>query len=118
VIITILLIDMLDIGSKITELRKTKKWSQDELAKKVGSSRVMIGNYERSSNTPSIDVLLKIAQAFDVSVDYLIGEGQLSTYDKEVLKRIDDIEQLPEEDKEHLFYLIDNLVRASKLKAI
>ena len=109
---------MLNIGNKITELRKAKKWSQDELAKKVGSSRVMIGNYERNSNTPSIDVLLKIAKEFDVSVDFLIGEGQLSTYDKEVLKRIDDIEKLPEEDKNHLFYLIDNLVKASKLKAL
>ena len=47
-----------------------------------------------------------------------IREGQLSTYDKEVLKRIDDIEQLPEDDKNHLFYLIDNLVKASKLKAL
>jgi hypothetical protein len=65
-----------------------------------------------------VDILLKIVNEFDVSVDFLIGEGQLSTYDKEVLKRIDDIEALPEEDKNHLFYLIDNLVKASKLKAL
>jgi transcriptional regulator with XRE-family HTH domain len=109
---------MLDIGSKIAELRKAKKWSQEDLAKKVNSSRVMIGNYERNSNTPSIDIILKIAKAFDVSVDYLVGEGQLSTYDKEVLKRIEDIEHLPEEDKNHLFYVIDNLIKAVKLKSI
>jgi len=109
---------MLDIGSKISELRKAKKWSQEDLAKEVGSSRVMIGNYERNSNTPSIDIILKIAKVFDVSVDYLVGEGQLSTYDKEVLKRIEDIEHLPEEDKNHLFYVIDNLIKAVKLKSI
>ena len=56
--------------------------------------------------------------SFNVSVDFLIGEGQLSTYDKEVLVGIDDIKQLPEEDKNHLFYLIDNLVKVSKLKAL
>ena len=40
----------------------------------------MIGNYERNSNTPSIDIILKIAKEFDVSVDYLIAvEGQLSS---------------------------------------
>ena len=78
----------------------------------------MIGNYERNSNTPSIDIILKIAKVFDVSVDYLVGEGQLSTYDKEVLKRIEDIEHLPEEDKNHLFYVIDNLIKAVKLKSI
>ena len=109
---------MLDIGSKIMTLRKKLNLSQSELAKKVEVSRTIIGNYERNENTPSIDILLKIAKTFDVSVDYLIGEGSLSTYDKEVLKRINDIEHLPNEDKEHIFYLIDNLVKAAKLKAI
>ena len=109
---------MLDIGSKIMTLRKKLNLSQSELAKKVEVSRTIIGNYERNENPPSIDILLKIAKTFDVSVDYLIGEGSLSTYDKEVLKRINDIEHLPNEDKEHIFYLIDNLVKAAKLKAI
>jgi len=81
-------------------------------------SRTIIGNYERNENTPSIDILLKIAKEFNVSVDFLIGEGQLSSYDKEVLKRINDIEHLPEEDKQHIFYLIDNVVKAVKLKSI
>lgn len=109
---------MLNIGSKITELRKAKNWSQEDLAKEIGSSRVMIGKYERNDNAPSIEVLLKMAKAFDVTVDYLIGEGQLSSYDKDVLKRIEDIEHLPEEDKNHLFYVIDNLIKAVKLKSI
>jgi len=109
---------MLDIGSKIMTLRKKFNLSQSELAKKVEVSRTIIGNYERDENTPSVDILLKIAKTFDVSIDYLIGEGSLSTYDKDVLKRINDIEHLPNEDKQHIFYLIDNLVKAVKLKAI
>ena len=109
---------MLDIGSKIIALRKKSNLSQSELAKKVDVSRTIIGNYERNENTPSVDILLKIAKVFNVSVDFLIGEGQLSSYDKEVLKRINDIEQLPEEDKNHIFYMIDNLVKAVKLKSI
>lgn len=109
---------MLDIGNRITTLRKKFNLSQSELAKRVEVSRTIIGNYERNENTPSIDILLKIAKTFDVSVDFLIGEGSLSSYDKEVLKRINDIEHLPNEDKQHIFYLIDNLVKAVKLKAI
>lgn len=70
--------------------------------KEVGSFRLLIGNYERNSNTSFIDIILKIAKVFDVSVDYLVGEGQLSTYYKEVLKRIEDIEHLPNEDKKYL----------------
>ena len=109
---------MLDIGSRITTLRKKFNLSQSELAKKVEVSRTIIGNYERNENTPSIEILLKIAKIFNVSVDYLIGEGSLSSYDKDVLKRINDIEALPNEDKKHIFYLIDNLVKAAKLKTI
>ena len=107
---------MLNIGSKITELRKKKNWSQEELAKKVNTSRVMIGNYERNTNMPSIDILLKIANVFDVSIDYLVGEGQVSAYNKDVLKRIDDIELLDEETKNKLFFLIDNVIQNFKTK--
>lgn len=107
---------MLNFGSKIVELRKAKNWSQEELAKHIQSSRIMIGKYERNDNSPSIEVLLKIANAFDVSVDYLIGEGSLSSYDKEVLKRIEDIEKLDEETKSKLFFLIDNVIQNFKTK--
>lgn len=107
---------MLNIGSKITKLRKEKNWSQEELAKEVNTSRVMIGNYERNTNMPSIDILLKIANVFNVSIDYIVGEGQVSTYNKDVLKRIDDIELLDEETKNKLFFLIDNVIQNFKTK--
>jgi len=107
---------MLNIGSKIIELRKAKSWSQEDLSKEVGSSRVMIGKYERNDNTPSIEVLLKMAKAFDVTVDYIIGEGQLSNYDKDVLKRIEDIEELDDETRSKLFFLIDNVIQNFKTK--
>ena len=107
---------MLNIGSKIIELRKAKSWSQEDLAKEIGSSRVMIGKYERNDNAPSIEVLLKMAKAFDVTVDYIIGEGQLSNYDKDVLKRIEDIEKLDDETKNKLFFLIDNIIQNFKTK--
>ena len=107
---------MLNIGSKIIKLRKAKNWSQEDLGKEIGSSRVMIGKYERNDNAPSIEVLLKMAKAFDVTVDYIIGEGQLSTYDKDVLKRIEDIEQLDDETRNKLFFLIDNIIQNFKTK--
>lgn len=107
---------MLNIGSKIIELRKAKSWSQEDLAKEIGSSRVMIGKYERNDNAPSIEVLLKMEKTFDVTVNYIIGKGQLSNYDKDVLKRIEDIEELDEETKSKLFFLIDNVIQNFKTK--
>jgi len=38
--------------------------------------------------------------------------------DKKNLQRLEEIEQLPEEDKNHIFYAIDNLIKAAKLKNI
>lgn len=107
---------MLNIGERITQLRKQQNLSQDELAKKAQVSRTIIGNYERNSNTPSIEVLIKLSKVFNVSLDFLIGEGELSSYDKEVLKRIDDIEKLDSATKEHLFFLIDNVIQNFKTK--
>jgi len=107
---------MLDIGSKIAELRKAKKWSQEELAKKVDSSRVMIGNYERNTNTPSIDIILKMAKVFDVSVDYLLGEGKHASFDKQTLKRLEDIESLDQNTRNTLFNVIDTFLRDAKAR--
>ena len=48
--------------------------------------------------------------------DYLVGEGQLANYDKEVLKRIEDIEKLDNDTKNNLFFLIDNVIQNFKTK--
>jgi transcriptional regulator with XRE-family HTH domain len=77
---------------------------------------VLSGNYERNANTPSIEVLIKLAKVFNVSVDYIIGEGELAALDKDLLKRIEDIEKLDEATKQHLFFLIDNVIQNYKTK--
>ena len=107
---------MLNIGERIIQLRKQKNLSQQELADKIGASRTIIGNYERNANTPSIEVLLKLAKVFDVSVDFLIWEGELASYDKAVLKRMEDIKRLDPDTQKHLFFLIDNVIQNFKTK--
>jgi transcriptional regulator with XRE-family HTH domain len=109
---------MLNIGDKIIQLRKQNGLSQSVLAEKIEASRTIVGNYERNSNTPSIEMIIKIAKVFNVSLDYLIGEGQLSSYDKEVLKRIEDIDQLDQETRKNLFFLIDNVIQNYKTKQV
>lgn len=107
---------MLNIGQRITQLRKQQNLSQEELAKKANVSRTIVGNYERNANTPSIEVLIKLARIFNVSVDYIVGEGEISSLNKELLKRIEDIQKLDEETKNHLFFLIDNVIQNYKTK--
>ena len=66
---------------------------------------------------PSIEIAKKLAVALEVSLDYLVGEGELRALDKQILKRIEDIELLQDEDRNHIFYTLDNLIKAAKLKA-
>lgn len=98
---------MLNIGDKIAELRKRKNWSQADLAKAVEASRDIIGKYERNENLPSLEMALRIAKAFDVSVDFLIGQGVHAAYDKETMKRMEQVQKLSEKDKEHVYALLD-----------
>ncbi|ALO13866.1 Putative PBSX repressor [Salinivirga cyanobacteriivorans] len=105
---------MLNIGERIIQLRKAKNWSQDELAKHVNASRIMIGKYERGDNAPSVEVLLKLAKAFGVSLDYLVGEGVNAAFDKEMINRLENVENLPQEEKERIFHFIDLIIRDHK----
>jgi len=107
---------MLNIGSKITELRKNKGLSQAQLAEAVNASRDIIGKYERNDNSPSIEMALKIAKVFDVSVDYLLGEGKHANFDKETLKRLADIENLDQATRNVLFDVIDTFLRDAKAR--
>ena len=58
---------------------------------KVLASREMVGKYERGGAIPSIEATKKIADAFEVSLDYLVGEGQNARFDKKNVKRIQEI---------------------------
>ena len=101
----------METGKIIATLRERVRWSQTDLADKSGVSRVMIGKYERNEATPSIDAAKKIADAFEVSLDYLVGEGQNATFDKKTVKRLQDIEALAPTVKDKLFFLIDTVIR-------
>jgi transcriptional regulator with XRE-family HTH domain len=95
----------------IAALRDTKGWSQTDLATHSRVSRVMIGKYERGEAVPSIDAAKKIADAFEVSLDYLVGEGQNARFDKKTVQRLQDIEALNPTIKDKLFFLIDTVIR-------
>lgn len=101
----------MNIEKRISELREQKGWSQSDLEEQSGVSRVMIGKYERGDASPSIDAAKKIADAFGVSLDYLAGEGVLGKVDRKTLKRLQDIEQLKEADRQSLISVIDAYLR-------
>jgi transcriptional regulator with XRE-family HTH domain len=100
----------------LTDLRKKEGWSQADLAEKTGVSQVMIGKYERGDAIPSFEVAKKIADAFGVSLDYLVGEGQNAQFDKKILQRIENIQSLDTNTQSVLFNIIDTYLRDAKAR--
>lgn len=103
------------LGQNITTLRKKIKLSQNDLGKTVGTSGDIIGRYERDEVKPSIEVAIKIADALQVSLDYLVGKTSLEV-DSNTLKRIEDIGNLPKSAKDQIYLVVDALVRDFKAK--
>jgi transcriptional regulator with XRE-family HTH domain len=103
------------IGEHIMLLRKQKGLSQSELGKAIGTSGDVIGRYERDVITPSIDVIINVADALDVSIDFLVGKSKIGL-DKQAIKRLEDISNLPDENKNFILNLIDMALRDFKVK--
>ena len=106
---------MSTFGKRITTIRKDKGLSQGELAKQIGTMGVVLGRYERDEVKPSIEVAAKLSDALGVSLDYLVGNSEV-LLDKELIKRITEIQQLSEEDRNGIFYALDGLLRDAKAR--
>jgi transcriptional regulator with XRE-family HTH domain len=96
-------------------IRKKKGISQADLGKLIGTSGDVIGRYERGDITPSVEVVSKIADALEVSVDYLLGKTSMEL-DKQALTRLEDISKLSQDNKNFVLNLIDMAIRDFKAK--
>ena len=62
-------------SERLVSLRKSHNLTQKQLASKLGLSEVGIQNYEGNRRKPAYDVLIALADFFDVSLDYLVGRS-------------------------------------------
>ena len=106
----------MDFGDRITLVRKQKKLSQSELGKLADVSGDIVGKYERNEMKPSIETARRLANALNVTLDYLVGDSDTSVFDKNITKRIEDISTMENEDQNALFKIIDAYVRDYKAK--
>jgi len=98
------------LSTNMLLIRKKKGLSQADLGKMIGTSGDVIGRYERGDINPSVEVVSKIADALEVSLDYLLGKTALEL-DKQALQRLEDISKLSPENKNFVLNLIDMALR-------
>ncbi|HRX58013.1 MAG TPA: helix-turn-helix transcriptional regulator [Eubacteriales bacterium] len=77
--------DAMEIGRRISRLRKEKDMTQPALADKMGVSFQAVSNWERGASMPDIGKLPELAEILGVSVDELLGGGRGGELVKRVL---------------------------------
>jgi transcriptional regulator with XRE-family HTH domain len=104
------------LAQRIRQLRQDRHWTQAELAAEVGVHQNQISMYERGVNIPPTDVLVKLAEVFNVTVDHLALTGKPETVvsaqpiqDRELLRRFETADTLPPHDKQLVMELVDLL---------
>ena len=109
---------MTTFGSRLRDCRKEKGFSQNELAGLLNTNHSVIGKYERDDVKPSIDAVKRLADELDTTVAYLIGEAESDTLfkDPDMLRRLKEINSLPNKDKECILYNLDAVLRDVKTR--
>ena len=67
------------LGKRISELRLAFGWNQVQLAEKLSISKQTVSNWENENIQPSIEMLLRLANLFHTSTDYLLGLSDTPT---------------------------------------
>ena len=68
--------------NRIKMLREEFNFTQQDLANKLECSKSVIGLYESETRKPSMEVLLKLSEIFDCSIDYILGKSDMRNPEK------------------------------------
>lgn len=67
------------VADKIKMLRESSKYTQSELAKKLGITRASVNAWEMGISVPSTKYIVELSQIFNVSTDFLLGVNTSSS---------------------------------------
>lgn len=84
------------IGDILKQLREQTNKTQEETAKALGIKRSAYSHFENNRNNPDNETLVKMANYFDVSTDYLLGR---STPDRKYIEQETDLDKAIDESR-------------------
>lgn len=108
--------DQIKIGNFIKELRKEEKLTQEELAEKFQVARRTVSRWETGSNLPDLDILIEMADFFNVDLrEILDGERKSEKMDKELKETVLKVAEYSNEEKKRstrmvLIYFVVGIV--------
>ena len=119
---------MASFSERLKELRIENRLTQEELAAKFYLNKSSISRYERDQQVPELDLLQKIADFFDVGIDFLLGNSDIknpSTTSEKIadpsdidlwLSKTDGYKELPEADREKIIEYARMMLDKHKIK--
>lgn len=111
-----------EFPERLKALRKDRNWSQGQIAMKIGVDPQRISKYERGIIYPTTELALKIAELFEVSLDYLFyGNDNLSASgikNKTLIKMMKEADSLPEKQQQTLIELLDAFIKKHKFEEL
>ncbi len=114
------------LGDRLSAMRAKNRWTQQDVANKVGISRGTYAHYEINKREPDNATLIKLATLFEVSLDYLLGRTDKSneqvrtepTLSGDLSYLFDVDTELRKSPRSFLVYLPNNKERAEVLQRI
>lgn len=101
----------MSFGKNLESLRKGNKMSQEKLGKSLGLTQQMISSYEKGQSSPNVEVLCKIADLFQVSLDYLVNHPTISDKaDNSENRLVEYFSRLSQSDREKTLLIIQTLL--------
>lgn len=97
------------LKDRLRKARKARKLTQEELAKKLKTTKSTISNYENGHSSPPNEMLIDLSKILNVSTDYLLGLTDKENYPDEVISTVDKfLKEANEDDQEirEFMYLI------------
>ena len=103
------------VGARIARLRRLKKWTQRQLAARVGIPNTSLSKYEQGYYELRAGVLGSLAEALDTSADFLLtGREPAHSRDARLQARVALLEELPTELRDHVVDLLDSVLQAHR----
>ena len=97
---------MLMLNESIKKLRTARGLNQVEFAKMLGVSKQCVSNWENDNVMPSIEMLVKIADYFKVTTDFMLGRNEKSYVD---------VSELTDEQISHISLIVNDFSNLNKI---
>lgn len=112
-------INMQNFAERVTALRKQRGLTQARMGELLGMAERSYNRWERGGHLPSLEMLVKAADIFQVTLDELVGRSDTITEptikNAELHQLVQEVDQLPDREQQAVIIMLDGLLRSTQV---